>query len=60
VFKESMMAKTRLSYAPGFGLRMVELAHAGRTTKELAAEFEPTAQLIRNWVAQSARAASAR
>jgi hypothetical protein len=38
----------------------VELAHAGRTTKELAAEFEPTAQLIRNWVAQSARAASAR
>ena len=29
--------------------------HAGRTPEELAAEFEPTAQSIRNWVAQSAR-----
>ena len=25
--------------------------HAGRTPEELAAEFEPTAQSIRNWVA---------
>ena len=28
---------------------------AGRTPEELAAEFEPTAQSIRNWVAQSER-----
>ena len=28
---------------------------AGRTPEELAREFEPTAQSIRNWVAQSAR-----
>jgi len=34
---------------------MVELVKAGRTPEELAAEFEPTAQSIRNWVAQSAR-----
>ena len=34
---------------------MMELVHAGRTPEELAAEFEPTAQSIRNWVVQSAR-----
>ena len=49
------MAKTRLPYAPEFRLRMVELVHAGRTPEELASEFEPTAQSIRNWVAQSER-----
>ena len=31
---------------------MIELVHAGRTPEELAHEFEPTAQSIRNWVAQ--------
>ena len=49
------MAKTRLPYPPQFRRQMVELVHAGRTPEELAAEFEPTAQSIRNWVAQSAR-----
>jgi transposase len=34
---------------------MVELVRAGRSPEELAGEFEPTAQSIRNWVAQSAR-----
>jgi transposase len=34
---------------------MVELVHAGRSPEELAKEFEPTAQAIRNWVAQSDR-----
>jgi putative transposase len=34
---------------------MVELVRAGRTPEELAAEFEPTAQSIRNWVVQSER-----
>ena len=34
---------------------MVELVRAGRTPEELATEFEPTAQSIRNWVAQSER-----
>jgi transposase len=31
---------------------MVELVRAGRTPEELAREFEPTAQAIRNWVRQ--------
>jgi transposase len=34
---------------------MVELVRAGRAPEELAREFEPTAQSIRNWAAQSAR-----
>src|SRR6476620_10496552 len=49
------MAKTRLPYSPEFRRQMVELVHAGRTPEELAAEFEPTAQSIRNWLAQSER-----
>ena len=47
------MAKTRRAYPPEFRRQMVELVHAGRTPEELAQEFEPTAQSIRNWVAQS-------
>jgi transposase len=34
---------------------MVELVRAGRSPEELAGEFEPTAQSIRNWVVQSQR-----
>jgi transposase len=52
VFEESTVAKTRGAYAPEFRRQMVELVHAGRTPEELAHEFEPTAQSIRNWVAQ--------
>jgi transposase len=52
VFEESTMAKTRGAYPPEFRRQMVELVHAGRTPEELAHEFEPTAQSIRNWVAQ--------
>jgi transposase len=33
---------------------MVELVRAGRAPEELAQEFEPTAQSIRNWVGQGA------
>jgi transposase len=29
---------------------MVDLVHAGRDPEELAREFEPTSQSIRNWV----------
>ncbi len=32
---------------------MVALVRAGRTPDELAAEFEPTSQTIRNWVRQA-------
>jgi len=49
------MAKTRRAYAPEFRRQMVDLVRAGRSPEELAGEFEPTAQSIRNWVSQSAR-----
>ncbi len=42
-------------YPPEFRQQMVELVRAGRTPQELAAEFEPTAESIRNWVKQAAR-----
>jgi transposase len=32
---------------------MVELVRAGRSPEELAREFEPSAQTIRNWVVQA-------
>jgi transposase len=46
---------SRPPYPPEFRRQMVELVRAGRTPEELAAEFEPTAQSIRNWVAQADR-----
>ena len=49
------MSKPRRCYAPEFRHQMVELVHAGRSPEELAREFEPTAQSIRNWVAQAKR-----
>jgi transposase len=48
------MGKSRRPYPPEFRRQMVELVRAGRTPDELAQEFEPTAQAIRNWVRQSA------
>jgi transposase len=47
------MAKTRPPYTPEFRRQMVELVRAGRLPEELAQEFEPTAQSIRNWVGQA-------
>ena len=49
------MSKTRPPYAPEFRQQMVELVRAGRTPEELAREFEPSAQAIRNWVIQTDR-----
>ena len=49
------MTKTRLPYAPEFQRQMVELVNTGRSPEELAREFEPMAQSIKNWVAQAAR-----
>jgi transposase len=34
---------------------MVELVRSGRMPEELAKEFEPSAQAIRNWVSQADR-----
>jgi len=47
------MVKTRPPYSPEFRRQMVDLVRAGRSPEQLAAEFEPTAQSIRNWVAQA-------
>ena len=49
------MPKSRPPYPPEFRRQMIELVRAGRTPEELAREFEPTAQAIRNWVRQADR-----
>lgn len=43
------------TYPPAFRQQMVELVRSGRNPEELAREFEPSAQAIRNWVAQADR-----
>lgn len=47
------MPRSRPAYPPEFRRKLIELVHAGRSPEELAREFEPTAQTIRNWVAQT-------
>jgi transposase len=47
------MAKTRAPYAPEFRRQMVDLVRAGRDPDDLAREFEPTGQSIRNWVVRA-------
>lgn len=54
------MGRKSSAYAPEFRHRMIELVAAGRTPEELAREFEPSAQAIRNWVAQAQRDAGKR
>ena len=54
------MPKTRKPYPPEFCEQLVALVWAGRTPEDLAREFEPTAQSISNWVAQSDRDAGRR
>jgi len=49
------MPKTRPPYPPELRRQMVELVRAGRSIEELAREFEPSTQAIRNWVAQADR-----
>jgi transposase len=47
------MPQTRPPYPAAFRQRIVELHQAGRTIQELAAEFEPSEQTIRNWIVQA-------
>jgi transposase len=49
------MAKTHPPYPPEFRRQMIELVRAGRDPVDLAREFEPSAQAIRNWVAAADR-----
>ena len=47
------MGGFRRAYPPEFRGQMVGLVRAGRTSKELSAEFEPTWQSVWNWVRQA-------
>ena len=47
------MPKIHPPYPTEFRQRIVELAQAGRSVQELAAEFEPSEQTIRNWIVQA-------
>src|SRR5258708_12668656 len=50
-----MPGRPRARSRPGFRRQLVELVRAGRDPEQLAREFEPSAQAIRNWVAQADR-----
>lgn len=47
------MPRTRPPYPDEFREQMLALVRTGRTPTELAKEFEPSAQTIRNWVKQA-------
>lgn len=47
------MPRNHPPYPPEFRQQMVELVRAGRTPVELAREFEPSAESIRQWVKQA-------
>ncbi len=50
-----MPQRHRAPYAAEFRRQMVELVRAGRDPEQLAQEFEPSAESIRNWVKQADR-----
>ena len=43
------MALEKKTYPAAFKRRLVELVRAGRGPEELAEEFDPSANTIRNW-----------
>ena len=47
------MGRTRPAYPLEYKEQMVALVRVGRRPEELAREFEPSAQSIRNWVVQA-------
>jgi transposase len=49
------MPETRPPYSPEFRRQMVDLVRAGCDPADLAREFEPSSQAIRNWVSQADR-----
>jgi transposase len=49
------MPKSRPPYPTEYRRKLVELVRAGRTPEQLSRQFEPSAQAIRNWVAQADR-----
>jgi transposase len=53
--KEDTMPRSHKPYAEELKRKLVALVREGRTPEELAKQFEPTAQAIRNWVKQADR-----
>ena len=49
------MPKSHKPYPEEFKRQLVSLVREGRTPEELGRQFEPSAQAIRNWVAQAER-----
>jgi transposase len=49
------MPKSHAPYPPEFRQRIIELVRKGKTPEDLARQFEPSAQAIRNWVRQAER-----
>jgi transposase len=49
----SIVPKHRPPYPPELREQLVAMVRAGRSPEELARDYEPTAQSIRNWVAQA-------
>lgn len=49
------MQRHRDPYPEEFRRKLIDLVRAGRAPEELAKEFEPTGQTIRNWIAQADR-----
>jgi len=47
------MPRHRPAYPPEFREQIVDLYRAGRSTTELAREFEPTEPTIRAWIEQA-------
>ena len=49
------MPKSHKPYSEEFKRKLVEFVRQGRTPEQLSREFEPSAQAIRNWMAQADR-----
>lgn len=54
------MPRSRPPYPPEFREQIIALVRAGRSPEELAEEYEPSAQTIRNWLTQAERDSGAR
>lgn len=52
--KKSMMPRHPAAYPPAYREHIIALARAAHASKELAQEFEPSEQTIRNWIFQAA------
>jgi transposase len=49
------MPKRHPPYPPELRRRLVEMVRVGKSPRELAEQFEPSEQCIRNWVKQAER-----